>query len=129
MTAPLAGIGAFGLNAIPVRRPLALGTFVTLPKANVKKVLEAGFVVRKLLEELLNGLGFRAHTPLYSTDTYVWQGDRPHIISGVTYSGAMRGYAGKGSATRVSAGSNFPFAAKARRAQNGSSLYGASPSA
>jgi hypothetical protein len=40
-------------------------------------VREAGFVVRKEAEELGGCERFRAHTALYSSLNYVWQGDTP----------------------------------------------------
>ncbi len=52
MTAPLAGVSAFRLDAIPLGLALALRALVILAKANVKQVIQAGFIGRELLEEL-----------------------------------------------------------------------------
>jgi hypothetical protein len=79
MAAPLAGIGALGLNAKPLGSALALGTLEALPEPNVEQVLEAGFVVRIQLEKLGGGEGLR-HTPFYSSIRYVWQWDTPPLF-------------------------------------------------
>lgn len=62
MPAPLARIGALGLDAEPVRGALALWAGVALSKANIEEVVQAGLVIRELLEELAGGEGLR-HAP------------------------------------------------------------------
>ena len=52
---PLAGIGALRLNAEPFTLALAFRALEALSKANIEQVLEAGFIVRKLAEELGGG--------------------------------------------------------------------------
>jgi hypothetical protein len=80
VAAPLAGIGPLGLDPEPLGSALTLGALEAFAEANVKQVLEAGFVVRKHAEECGGGEGLR-HTPLYATFGYVWQGDTPPNIS------------------------------------------------
>ena len=57
IAAPLAGISTFGLYPIPLGLALALRADMALTEAHVKKVIQAGLVVRELLEEL-----FHRHT-------------------------------------------------------------------
>ena len=73
VTAPLARIGALRLDPEPVRCPLAFGTNVALSKAHIEQVVQAGFVVRKLLEELAGSEGLR-HAPLYTRSVLRMQG-------------------------------------------------------
>lgn len=52
MTAPLASIGALGLETIPVGFLGALRADMALAKAHIKKVVQTGFVIRELREKL-----------------------------------------------------------------------------
>ncbi|MFO1484356.1 MAG: hypothetical protein U1F71_13440 [Verrucomicrobiaceae bacterium] len=52
MTAPLAGERLFGLNAIPLRRTLALGADMIFTVAILENVLKAGVVTGEHLEEI-----------------------------------------------------------------------------
>ena len=76
MASTLAGIGALRLDPIPVRRALARRASEALSETDVEQVREAGFVVRKLAEELRRREGFLCHAPSYSPSRYVCKGDR-----------------------------------------------------
>jgi enoyl-CoA hydratase/carnithine racemase len=52
VTAPLAGICALRFDPEPLTFALTLGALVALSKADFEQEIEAGFVVRKLAEEL-----------------------------------------------------------------------------
>ena len=52
IAAPLAGISSFSLYAIPLRFALALRADMALAETNVKKVIQAGLIIRELLKEL-----------------------------------------------------------------------------
>ena len=54
MTAPLAGIGAFGLNPIPLGLFVARRADMALTEPRVKQVLQTGFGGRELGEKFLN---------------------------------------------------------------------------
>ena len=58
MPAPLARIGALRFDAEPLGRALAPRAGKILPKTDVEKVLQAGFVVRELTEESGDSLRF-----------------------------------------------------------------------
>ena len=55
VAAPLAGIGPFRLNLVPVRLALAFRAGMALAKANIKNVLKAGMIRGELLEKIPNG--------------------------------------------------------------------------
>ncbi|VWX56785.1 hypothetical protein SPHINGOR109_10639 [Sphingorhabdus sp. 109] len=61
MTAPLAGISALGFDPIPVGSLFALWAFVALSKTNIKDMLQAGFIIGKLLKELSDRERFLFH--------------------------------------------------------------------
>ena len=79
VTAKLAGIGPLRLDPDPLGFTPTLRTFEALPKANFEKVIEAGFIVRKEMEELGCRKGLLARRPSYKRMLYVWQGDTPEI--------------------------------------------------
>ncbi len=66
MPAKLAGVSALGFNPEPLGSALALGALEALPEANFKQVVQAGFVIGKLLEELADREGRLAHTTSYT---------------------------------------------------------------
>lgn len=55
MSAPLAGIGAFRLNFVPVRLALALRAGMALAEANGKNVLQTVLICGELLEKITDG--------------------------------------------------------------------------
>jgi hypothetical protein len=65
VTAKLAGIGPLRLDPDPLGFTPTLRTFEALPKANFEKVIEAGFIVRKEMEELGCRKGLLARRPSY----------------------------------------------------------------
>jgi hypothetical protein len=75
VAAKLAGISALSLDAEPLRRALAREAFEALPKPDFKQMVQAAFVIGKLLEERANGLGL-AHVLVYAGLFYVCKGDK-----------------------------------------------------
>lgn len=76
MAAPLAGVGAFGLDAIPVRPASAFRADMPLTKASLEKMLDAGFVGGELGEELADRqAGFLFYAPTIGLIPTVCQGD------------------------------------------------------
>lgn len=81
MTAPLAGVGALGLESEPPGLAAALRADMTLPKADVEQMPQARFIIREHCQELPERqadfltLGFHGlkHTP----KPYLCQGDNP----------------------------------------------------
>lgn len=64
MAAPLAGIGAFGLNSVPVGLTLAFRALIALTKAGLKKVCQTCFVRGEKGEKLTDRNGwFLFHGP------------------------------------------------------------------
>src|SRR5208283_2389438 len=76
MTAPLAGDGAFGPEAIPMSAASALGTPITLSVADREDVLQARLIVREHLEEFAEGdRRLSSHATRVSPPHTVWQRD------------------------------------------------------
>ena len=76
VTAPLARIGALGLDPIPLGRALARRAGKALPKADVEQVRKAGFVVRELAKKLRGGEGLCVHALAFASLFYVCKGDK-----------------------------------------------------
>ncbi len=84
MTAPLAGDGAFGPEAIPPGAASALGAPVSLSVADRENVLEAHLIVREHLEEFSQGdRRPSSHATRIAPPHTVWQRDNGN--SGVAY--------------------------------------------
>lgn len=87
MAAPLAGVSAFSLKTKPLRFLVALRADVALAKANIKQVIQAGFVGRKLRQKFPNcQTGLRLffswrsfHAPNIRPNHYLCQGDNSVI--------------------------------------------------
>ena len=77
VAAPLTGRGPLSFVPEPLGSALTLGALEAFVKANVKQMLQAGFVVRELAKELGGSEGLRCYNPLYATFSCVWQGDTP----------------------------------------------------
>jgi hypothetical protein len=82
MPAPLAGIGALGFDAIPFRLAPAFRATKALAEPDAKKMSQAGFVSRKLAEEVPNRNAgfFLFHTGEYSRNHTVCQGDKSELL-------------------------------------------------
>jgi hypothetical protein len=82
MPAPLAGVGAFGLDAIPVGFALALRARTALTEPNHKDVFETNFIIGEHSEEIsYRDTGLLFHASNYTRNATVCQGDNSEGIS------------------------------------------------
>nr|WP_233453818.1 hypothetical protein [Tsuneonella flava] len=86
VAAPLARISALRFNSIPIGWTLTGRTFEALPKPNLKKVVQASFIIWIAFEELGDGLGLR-HASFYAMSGYVWKGDNPQYFGHHPFAG------------------------------------------
>jgi hypothetical protein len=81
MTAPLTGVGAFGLKTKPLGRLVAFWADMALPEADIKQMLKALFILRKAGQKLADCWAIfhlfrrRFHMSKSTITAYLCQGD------------------------------------------------------